>query len=240
MEHMLVFPVPSQEASRPLKLVLRCTVAVFTLFVLVGLAAHAAPPILTPIDPGGFTQETHPGETRSFDVTYTDAQGDAPKTLDLVLETPGGQVTEHAAIPPGDPTQGIPVTWTYTPENSGAYRFHFEAVSTTGQSVRFPASPTNDYEFASVNPWTKIGIFIAGLIVAFLILPFVVYVAARSVNRQGDPAAAARIGLFLGVLASLGLYLYLFAADYGVLGIALASVAAVAILIVLFSRRRAI
>jgi hypothetical protein len=73
-----------------------------------------------------------------------------------------------------------------------------------------------------------------------LILPFVVYVAARSVNRQGDPAAAARIGLFLGVLASLGLYLYLFAADYGVLGIALASVAAVAILIVLFSRRRAI
>ncbi len=238
MEHMLA-PAHSQEAPRPLKPVLCRFAALFALFAL-ATAVHASPPLLTPINPDSFTQESHPGDTRSFNVTYTQAQGDAPKTLDLVLETPGGQVTEHAAVPPGDPTQGVPVTWTYTPQNSGTYRFHFEAVSVTGGSVRLPPSPADDYEFASVNPWVKIGIFVAGLVVAFLILPFVVYVGARSVNRQGDPAAAARIGLFLGVLASLGLYLYLFAADYGALGVVLACVAALGILIVLFSRRRAV
>ena len=203
--------------------------------------AHALPPTLTPINPDSYTQESHPGETRDFSVTYTQSQGDPPKQVNLVLETPGGLVSEHAALPANsDATQGIPITWTYTPENSGTYRFHFEAVSSTGESVRFPASPTDDYEFASVNPWVKIGIFVAGLIVAFLILPFVVYVAARSLNRHGDPAAAARIGLFIGVLASLGLYLYLFAADYGALGVVLACIAALGILIVLFSRRRAV
>jgi hypothetical protein len=217
-----------------------CHLAALLALLAVGVAAHASPPTLAPINPDSFTQEAHPGETRTFDVTYTQPQGDAPKTLDLVLETPGGTVTEHAAVPPGDPTQGIPVTWTYTPQNSGTYRFHFQAVSVTGESARLPASPADDYEFASVNPWVKVGIFVVGVIVAFLILPFVVYVGARAVNRQGDPAAAARVGLFIGVLASLGLYLYLFATDYGALGVVIASVAALGILIVLFSRRRAV
>jgi hypothetical protein len=223
-----------------LKPVLHRIAVTWVLLILAGAAAQALPPTLTPIDPGSFTQEAHPGESRAFSVTYTQSQGDPPKALDMVIETPGGQVTEHAAIPPGDPTQGIPVTWTYTPENSGTYRFHFEAVSATGESVRLPTTPADDYEFASVNPLVKIGIFVAGLAIAFLILPFVIYVAARSVNRRGDPAAAARIGLFIGVLASLGLYLYLFASDYGALGIVLACVAALGILILLFSRRRAV
>ncbi|MBV9848403.1 MAG: hypothetical protein JO250_01830 [Armatimonadetes bacterium] len=223
-----------------MKPVLRRAAAFLSLLVLASVAAQASPPTLEPINPNSYTQESRPGESRAFDVKYTQAEGDPPKSLSLILETPGGQVTEHASAPAGDPTKGIPVTWSYTPANSGTYRFHFEAVSSTGESARLPASPEEDYEFASVNPLTKMLIFVAGLVVAFVILPFVVYMGARGVNRRGDPAAAARVGLFVGVLASLGLYIYLFAADYGALGIAIACVAALAILIVLFSRRRAV
>lgn len=240
MEQMSASPARSLEAPRSLRLVFSRLMAIALLCALFAAPGHTAAPVLTPINPDTFTQEGHPGETRTFDVTYMQPNGDPPKTLNLVLETPGGQVTEHAAIPPGNPQDGIPITWTYTPENSGTYRFHFEAVSATGQSVRLPPSPEDDYEFASINPWTNWVIFIVGLLVAFLVLPFVVYVGARSVNRQGDPAAAARIGLFLGVLASLALYIYLFAHDYGLLGIMIACIAAVAILIVLFARRRAV
>ena len=225
-----------------MKPVLRRFAVLFALFAFASVAAHASPPTLEVSDSEThqFYEEAHPGDSRDFDVTYKQAEGDPPKSLKLVLDTPGGQVAVPAQIPAGDPTKGIPVTWSYPVKNSGTYRFHFEATSTTGTSVRLPAKPEDDYNFASVNPLTKILIFAAGLIVAFLILPFVVYMAARGLNKHGDPAAAARIGLFLGVLASLGLYLYLFAADYGALGIAIACVAALAILIVLFSRRRAI
>ena len=223
-----------------MKPVFRRVAALFALFVLAGMAAQASPPTLDPINLAAYSQEVHPGEPKNLDVTYRQAEGDPPRSVKLVMETPGGIVTVPALAPSGDPTRGIPITFSYMPENSGTYRFHFEAVSTTGGTVRQPASPEDDYNFASVNPLTKILIFVAGLVVAFLILPFVVYMAARGINRHGDPASAARVGLFLGVLASLGLYIYLFAADYGALGIAIACVAALAILIVLFSRRRAV
>lgn len=202
------------------------------------ISAFAAPQlksIPTQPLPGG---EVKPGEPQTFSLTY---QGDPPTALTLVMQTPGGDtVRVPTRASGGDPATGVVVSWPYTPTESGTYRYHFEATAGDLGSVRYPASPENDPQFVSPSLVTRYVILIVGLLVALLFLPFVVYVAARSLNKRGDPAAAARIALLLGVLASLGLYLYLFMSVYGALGDAIAAIGALAVLIVLFSRRRAV
>ena len=228
--------------SAPLKPLFRRLAAFVALLTLAAAPVQAAPPTLTPDAPDNYAGEVQPGETRTFDVTYQQAEGDPPKSLKLVLETPGGEVTVPAQIPAGDPTKGIPVTWSYTPQNSGTYRLHFEATSATGESVRLPADPNNDYNFVSINPLTKYIVLAVGLVIALLFLPFVVYVTARTLNKHGDPAAAARIALLLGILSFCGLawYLFLRSPEYEAIGIAIEVIAAGAFLVVLFSRRRAV
>ena len=212
-------------------------VSVFAL-MFVCAAAWATPPALTPSVTNDFPNEINAGNAEPFAMVYQQAQGDPPKDLFMVVQTPEGATVRVPAPPPagGTPKDGQEVTWNYKPLDSGTYRYHFEATSSTGSSVRFPA--TEELQFVSVSLVSRYIIFGIGLLIALFFLPFVVYVATRSLNRRSDPAAAARVALLIGVLASFGLYLYLFRSVYGVLGIALAAIASLGILIALFSRRR--
>ena len=77
-------------------------------WTLAAAPVQAAPPTLAPDAPDNYAGEVQPGETRTFDVTYQQAEGDPPKSLKLVLETPGGEVTVPAQIPAGHPTRASP------------------------------------------------------------------------------------------------------------------------------------
>ena len=136
-------------------------------------------------------------------------------------------MTVPAQIPPAT-RPGIPVTWSYTPQNSGTYRCTSRRPPPLGRASGCRRTAADDYEFLSVNPLTKYIVLAVGLVIALLFLPFVVYIAARGLNRHGDPAAAARIGLFIGVLAFCGLawYLFLRSPEYGAIGIAIEFIAA--------------
>ena len=83
-----------------------------------------------------------------------------------------------------------------------------------------------------------------GLLICLLLLPFVSYTATRGLNQRGDPAAAARIALLIGLVTYIGLVLcvlLLNSADYvRWLSLALGGVLILAVLVGLFSRRRAI
>lgn len=218
--------------------IIRVIVPLFAL-LLACAAAGAKPPTLTPSVTNEAPTEINVGNAEPFAMVYQQAQGDPPKDLFMVVQTPQG-VTLHVSPPTapiGDPTTGEDVTWIYKPLDSGIYRYHFEATSTTGSSVRFPA--TDELQFVSVSLTSKYVILVVGLIVALFFLPFIVYIASRSLNKRGDPGAAARVALLIGVLASYGLFLYLFFSVYQFLGVAIGAVATLALLIVLFSRRRA-
>ncbi|MEO7717491.1 MAG: hypothetical protein ABIY70_14925 [Capsulimonas sp.] len=221
-----------------MKLVCSRIACIAALLLTLAFPASAKPPTLEVIinDPPIRT-EVQQGGTYPVTLTYKQPDGDPPTSLKMILETPGGEVTVPATIPSGDPTLGIPVTWSYTPANSGTYRYHFEAVSSTGGSVRLPADPKNDYEFASFNPITKWIIFLVGTLVALVFLPFVVYVGTRAANKRGDPAAASRVALLVGVMASYGLMLYLFSPKDNTIQSVIGAIVAVAILIVLFTRK---
>ncbi len=218
------------------RLFAKAGIAFVLLFFAMNLG-YAAPPTLTPIPGDNFPNEVQPGHTYTFNLQYTQAQGDPPKSLSMILETPGGEVTERATPPAGDPTHGVPVTWTYAPENAGNYKFHFEATSSTGDATRYPASVSDDPQFVSVSIVTKWVIFLVGLLIALVFLPFVIYVGARAANKRGNPSAVARVALLIGILASFGLFLYLFYTIYSPLLLILVGVGALAALIALSARR---
>ena len=199
-------------------------------------AAPAAPPKLEPAPNAEVPGEVRPGQTLDFSMNYT---GDPPSALNMVVQTPGGETVRiPAKASGGDPAAGVPVSWRFTPSESGSYKYFFEASAGDLGSARYPATPADDPQFVAVNLLTKYLVFLVGLGIGLLFLPFVVYLAARSANRRGDPGAAARVALLIGVIASYALFLYLFYSVYSVLLLGLAGVVALGLLIVLFSRRR--
>lgn len=200
--------------------------------------AWATPPSLQPIPGITFPTEVQPGHVCSFTLRYIQHEGDAPTTLKMVVETPSGPATAQPPTTEGnDPATGVTVTWTFTPVNIGSYRYHFEAVSSTGGTARYPESASQEMELTSYSLGLKYLILAIGLLIAMAFVPFVVYTGTRAVNKRGNPAAAARVGLLIGVLASYGLFLYLFNTIYSPLAMVLAGVGALAVLIALFTRR---
>ena len=134
------------------------------------------------------------------------------------------------------------MTWSYTFQNSGTYRWDSRKPHRLGKASgcrRRRQTTTNSRRSApSSNTLCWPSAWSSGL----LFLPFVVYVTARTLNRHGDPAAAARIALLIGILSFCGLawYLFLRSPEYEAIGIAIEVIAAGAFLVVLFSRRRAV
>ena len=157
----------------------------------------------------------------------------------MIVDTPYGQQSQKAPVPAGDPTNGEDVSFALTPQQSGQYQVHFEAVSSTGGVARYPAG-SGEIELESPNPVIKFVILGAGLVIALFFLPFVVYMIARSANKRSDPSAAARIALLIGILAFCGLawYLFLQSEETRMIGVAIEAIAIGAFLVVMLNRRK--
>lgn len=206
---------------------------VCALLLLTSLStAWAAGPTLTQQSP--FPAECQPHEIQTFHVLYTNPSGDPATDVELIIQTPGGgQAKILGTQPEGtDPGQGITYTFEFSPENVGEYKYHFHCDTSTSQTA-----DSTSAEFTSYSMVTKFIILGIGFVVAMLFVPFIIYVIARAVNKRGNPATAARVGLLIGVIAWYGVFVYLFFTIYSTLTIGLAGVAAVAILVGLLTRR---
>ena len=207
-------------------------------FLLVG-GVSAKPPTLEPSSE--FPASVLPGHTYTFPLKYTQTEGDPPSTLQMIVDTPYGQVTQKASPPSGSPVAGEEVSWVFTPQQSGQYQFHFEAISSTGGIARYPAG-SGELSFESPSMIVKYIVLGVGLVIALFFLPFVVYLIARSANRQSDPGAAARVALLIGILSFCGLAWYLFLQndETRLIGIAIETIAVGAFLVVMLNRRRTV
>lgn len=217
-------------------------VLAFSLLCLLAGVAVAAPPKLELNGSQPMPTEVKLHELMALSLKYT---GDPPTKLSMVVLTPDGEtVTVPGKASVGEPSTGVPVTWPYSPTESGEYRYHFEAQAGDIGSVRYPASPADDFQFVVGSPLTRYIVLGAGLLVCLFLLPFVSYTATRGLNQRGDPAAAARIALLIGLVAYIGLVicvLLLNSTDYVKwLSLALGGVLILAVLVGLFSRRRAV
>ena len=221
-----------------LKSLITCVFLPFLLLTL-SLSAFAAPPALTPASE--FPTSVVPGHTYEFKLSYKQPEGDPPTALKMIIDAPGRQISKPIAAPGGDPTSaaGVPLDWTYSPDQSGQYQYHFEVTSSTGGFARYPAG-SGELTFESPNPVVKYIVLAVGLVIALFFLPFVVYMISRSVNKRSDPSAAARIALLIGILAFCGLawYLFLQNEETRMIGYGIEAVAIGAFLVVILNRRK--
>ena len=210
------------------------------LLLTLSAGVFAAPPVLKVIDGIPLPTEIKLHEPMALSLSYA---GDPPTKLSLVVLTPDGETVIVPGKLSGDASGGkdVPVTWPFTPTESGEYRYHFEAQAGDLGSTRYPESPANDFQFVVANPLTRYMVLGIGVLICFLFLPFVSYTATRALNKRGDPAAAARIALLLGLVAYIGLAFCVLTLSFDYvkwLGLSLAGVVVLAILVGLFTQRK--
>ena len=212
----------------------------FSLLLILTAGVSAKPPTLEPASE--FPSSVLPGHQYTLHLTYKQPEGDPPQTLQMIVDTPSGQEKIKAFPPAGDPHAGMDVSWGFEPQQSGQYQYHFEVTSSTGGVARYP-SGSGELQFESPNQIVKYIVLGVGLVIALFFLPFIVYMLARSANKQSDPASAARIALLIGILSFCGLAWYLFLynnEDFPtkMLGIIIEALAVGAFLVVMINRRK--
>lgn len=212
-------------------------VLTLTLLLTFCFSVWAAPPTLT--QAGEFPTSVVPGHQYVFHLNYKQAEGDAPQTAQMIVDTPAETEKIKAFPPAGDPVAGEDLSWNFSPQQSGQYQYHFEVTSATGGVARYP-SGSDELSFESPNPVVKYIVLAVGLIIALFFLPFVVYMIARATNKRSDPSAAARIALLIGILAFCGLawYLFLLSDETRPIGYGIEAIAIGAFLVVILNRRK--
>jgi len=215
--------------------------ACFLLLALAALlflpgAVRAASPTLTEVQGDELKNTFQTGKTVTLRLTYKDEDGDRIRTAKFIDES-GGTSYDYKTTEGGTAETGQNVVWEIRGFEAGGHKGYFQVTNSVGETARFPEDPEKRYAFTVASIATKWAITIGGILVCLVFLPFLVYIGARSANRQGNPSSAARIGLLIGIFASLALFIYEFIGVYDPLILALGGVAALAVLIVVLARR---
>ncbi len=207
------------------------------LLLVMGTAAFGAPPTLTEV-PGDELKNTHKaGQTVTFRLTYEDPDGDRIRSAKFIDES-GGAPLETYTIEGGTPETGQTIKWEARGGfDKGGHKGYFLVTNTVGEEVRFPENPEQRYTFTVASVADKWVVTIIGVLVGLLFVPFLVYLIARSANKRGNPSSAARIGLLIGIFAALAIFIYEFIGVYDPLILAMGGVAALALFIIVLTRR---
>lgn len=218
---------------------LLCRTLAALLFVgAAALPALAVKPTLAPVVEGDLPHLVRAGEKVTLRLRFTDADGDRPrKALFFDKSASGSPKVPATRIAPGNSEDGVLIEWIINGFEQGRHQTYFEVTGSDGNTARYPENEEDYYEFVAESLVVKWGIMGSGLLVGLLFVPFLVYVLARAINRRGDPSRAARVGLLLGILACAALFIYLFASFYGALAYAIGILAALALLVVVLTRR---
>ena len=201
--------------------------------MLLPACAWAAGPALTGVV---LPTEIEAGKPAVFHIVYTSPAGDPATDIRMVISVPGEPDKEVLPTSPQgtDPAKGIDYTFTYSPPDVGTYKYHFVAKSSTTESTTWPTPDGEFTVYSIVRNYISLAI---GVALSLLALPFLVYIIARSVNKHGNPATAARFGLLIGIIVSYVCFAVLFHSIYSFLTLGLVAVGAVAMLIAIFTRR---
>jgi hypothetical protein len=202
------------------------------------LPAFAQAPTLKELNEPQFKlrSDYEPGKPYTLRLEYTDQDGDRIKTAKFVNETPTNLSFDYKSME-GTIENGATVLWAINGFEKGAHSGYFLITNTTGKVTRYPEDKEKFYTFSVssvADKWLKAGV---GILVCILAIPFLFYLVARSVNKQGNPSSAARLGLILGVLGATAIFLITFFGTYDWMVLGLGALAALTVIIIVLTRR---
>lgn len=201
------------------------------------LSALAKPDLKAKSAPDDLKSIYRTNEKYTLHLEYKDTEGHAIKSAKFHDKSKDGEPSFDAKDISGATESGVDLAWEINGFAKGDHAGYFEVENEKGVKTRYPTNPNEYYSFAVeslVDKWIVMGL---GLLICLFMLPFLVYLIARSTNKQGNPSSAARIGLIIGIFAALALFIYQFLSWYSPLVLVLGAIAALFLLVVVLTRR---
>lgn len=212
-------------------------VALFLALVSLTLPSLAKPE-LTPLSPPSELKTLYrAGEKYTVRLSYRDPDGYKLKSAKFIDTSQTNNPGFDAKDISGKTEDGIELAWENIEFVKGDHSAHFEVENEKGIKVRYPSDTNANYNFAVESLVDKWIVFIVGVVICIAMLPYLVYLIARSVNKQGNPSSAARGALILGIIAALALFIWQFLSWYNPLVLVLGGIAALFFLVIVLVRR---
>jgi hypothetical protein len=177
------------------------------------------------------------GKALQFNLRYTDKDGDKLTKLTMMDIHDNQRVPYSDYKPEGQPEQSMTVSFKLATGlgGDGAHSIYFEGENEAGEKVRYPED-TSQFKTISVIDNLKKWLLVGGVsLFCILALPYIVYLIARSINKQGNPSSAARMSLLVGILVALGVLISQFFGNALVIGVGV--VLALILLVLVLTRR---
>ncbi len=207
------------------------------LLLAVGGAAFAVPPTLTEVPGDELKNSYRTGQNVTFRLSYKDPDGDRIRKAQFIDES-GGALLDYKTVEGGTAETGQTIVWDVRGGfENGGHKGYFLVTNGAGEEVRFPEDLERRYTFTVASVAQKWIITGVSIVLSLIFVPFLVYLIARSTNKRGNPSSAARIGLLIGIFAALGVFIYEFVGIYDPLILALGGLTALALFIVVLTRR---
>jgi len=142
-----------------------------------------------------------------------DPKGDDVTKAVFHDESRSGNIDVPMKAIDGSTADGASVTWELNGFEKGDHKGFFVVTTETG-STRYPQAPDTFYEFkvhSVVDKWIVVGV---SIVLCFTLVPWVIYTGVRSMNRRGSPSSAAKVGLMVGALGALAMFVWQFLGIY--------------------------
>jgi len=153
------------------------------------------------------------GKRYTLRLQYVDPKGDDVTKAIFHDESRSGNIDVPMKAIDGSSADGATVTWEVNGFEKGDHKGYFELTTETG-TTRYPQAPDTFYEFkvhSVIDKWILVGV---SILLCFTLIPWVVYTVVRSINRRGSPSSAAKVGLMVGALGSLTMFVWQFLGIY--------------------------
>lgn len=153
------------------------------------------------------------GKRYTLRLQYQDPKGDEVTKAVFHDESRSGNIDIPMKAIDGSTADGATVTWEVNGFEKGDHKGFFVVTTVTG-STRYPQAADTFYEFkvhSVVDKWILVGV---SILICFTLIPWVVYTIVRSMNRRGSPSSAAKVGLMVGALGALTMFVWQFLGVY--------------------------
>ena len=153
------------------------------------------------------------GKRYTLRLQYQDPKGDDVTKAVFHDESRSGNIDIQMKAIDGSTADGATVTWEVNGFEKGDHKGFFVVTTETG-STRYPQAADTFYEFkvhSVIDKWILVGV---SIVLCFTLIPWVVYTIVRSMNRRGSPSSAAKVGLMVGALGALTMFVWQFLGVY--------------------------